>query len=89
MTMTTQKIIPNFVIPSATVWGNLCYHRKQIHKTPAKSSQKHTGISATSRSAMQIGYAEIHIFLILQKFHLKEKVYHSDVLFPAHGHAVI
>jgi hypothetical protein len=47
-----EKVIPNLAIPSATVRGNLPYHRKHVDRPPAKSSKKHAGISMTSWSVM-------------------------------------
>jgi transposase len=70
---------------------NAPYHRKQVDKPPTKSSLKKDMLEYLRRHGMpcEEGMGKFTLFSSVEKIRPKEKMYHTDTMFAAHGHTVI
>jgi transposase len=86
-----KKVIPNLATPFAIVMDNAPYHEKQLDKPPTKSSLKKDMLEYLRRHGVpcEEGKRKFTFFSLVEKICPKEKVYHIDTLFAAHGHTVI
>jgi transposase len=86
-----EKVIPNLATPSVIVMDNAPYHRKQVDQPPTKSSLKKDRLEYLRRHGVpcEEGMRKFTLFSLVEKIRPKEKAYHIDTLFAAHGHTVI
>jgi hypothetical protein len=86
-----EKVIPNLASPCVIVMDSAPYHGKQVDKPPTKSSPKKDMLEYLRRHGVSCeeGMKKFTLFSLVEKILPKEKVYHIDTLFAAHGHTVI
>jgi transposase len=86
-----EKVIPYLATPSVIVMDNAPYHGKLVDKPPTKSSLKRDMLEYLLRHGVpcEEGMRKFTLSSLVEKIHLKEKVFHIDTLFAAHSHTVI